>query len=76
MVFISDDADRLEWVEQQARVSDRFRRSLANVWIGGEVRADVFVRVELAAGVLLPWPRNYGDRPTPNPAEPAGEPGT
>lgn len=68
--FISNDAGRLEWLEEQARVSDRFRRSLANVWIGGEVRSDVFLRVERAAGAGIPWPRNHGDRPTANPAGP------
>jgi hypothetical protein len=55
-VFINDDESRLRWVEEQARVSDRFRGSLANVWIAGELRADVFLRVERAAGVPVSWP--------------------
>ena len=56
-VFITDDADRLAWVEQQAGVSDRFRRSLANVYVWGELPDEVSQRVENVAGVRLPRPR-------------------
>jgi hypothetical protein len=55
-VFATDDESRVAWIEEHARTSERFRSSLANVWISGEVRDDVFARIEAAAGVPLPRP--------------------
>ncbi|MGO9874060.1 MAG: hypothetical protein ACLPVY_09700 [Acidimicrobiia bacterium] len=58
-MFVADDDDRLCWLEEQARDSSPFRRSLANVHLWGEVRDEVAARVEAAAGVRLPRPRNW-----------------
>lgn len=55
-VFVADDDDRLGWLEEQARASERFRRSLANVWVWGCEADSVAQRVELAAGVPLVRP--------------------
>ncbi len=54
-VFIADDASRLDWIEQQARRSEKFRRALAQVWVW-ELPTDAFARVERAAGVRLARP--------------------
>ena len=61
-VFINRDEDRLAWVEEQAAASDRFRRSLANVYIW-EHGDDVLRRVERVAGVMLPDPTRRETRP-------------
>ena len=45
-MFVVDDDDRLRWLEEQAGASEAFRRSLANVWIWGEVADGVAARVE------------------------------
>jgi hypothetical protein len=54
--FVVDDEPRLLWVEEQAAASERFRRTLATVWIWNLPDA-VFERMERAAGVPLPRPR-------------------
>ncbi len=53
--FITEDADRLAWVESQAARSERFRQALANVWIA-ELSPETFHRTERAAGVPLHRP--------------------
>jgi hypothetical protein len=53
--FITEDVDRLAWVESQAARSERFRRVLANVWIA-ELSPEAFHRIERAAGVPLHRP--------------------
>jgi hypothetical protein len=58
-MFVADDDDRLRWLEEQAGASEPFRRSLANVWIWGEVADDTSARVEAAAGVRLKRPANW-----------------
>jgi hypothetical protein len=59
-VFVNKDDDRIAWLEEQARNSERFRGSLANLWLGGDVPDPIFERAERAAGVPLvrlgpPW---------------------
>jgi hypothetical protein len=51
--FVSDDADRLAWVEAQAARSERFRRALANVWIRSWASDETVRRIERAAGATL-----------------------
>ena len=51
--FISDDPDRLAWIEVQAKRSERFRQALGNVWIESRVTKATFLRVQRAAGVKL-----------------------
>ncbi len=58
-MFVADDEDRLRWLEEQARASDAFRRSLANVHVWAQVRDEVAARAEGAAGVHLPRPRGW-----------------
>jgi hypothetical protein len=55
-VLVTKDDDRIAWVEEQARVSDRFRSSLANAYVWGCVPDRLAERVERAAGVPLPRP--------------------
>ena len=50
--FITNDDDRLAWIEQRAAGSDRFREALRNVWIW-HLQPEAFARVELAAGEEL-----------------------
>ncbi len=51
--FVSDDEDRLLWIEKQAAKSGRFRTALRNVWARGYVTAETFDRLQKAAGVPL-----------------------
>ena len=48
--FVTDDEDRLEWIETQAASSEKFRKALANVWARDYVAAENFARLERAAG--------------------------
>jgi hypothetical protein len=57
--IVTDDEDRLHWIEDQARGSERFRRSLANIYVWGTERDEVAARIEAAAGVRLPRPRGW-----------------
>src|SRR5690242_14005221 len=50
------DEDRLQWLEAQCRVSEAFRRSLANGYFWGEQPDAVVLRVEAAARTRLPRP--------------------
>ncbi len=54
-VFVSVDASRLHWIEQQAARSEKFRRALTQVW-AWDLPAESFVRLERAAGTPLPRP--------------------
>jgi hypothetical protein len=56
---ITDDEDRLRWLEAEAEESERFRRSLANIHVWGQHRDEVAARVETAARVRLPRPRGW-----------------
>jgi hypothetical protein len=56
---VSNDEDRLRWLEAQAHASEPFRRSLANIYVWGIHRDEVAARVEAAAGVRLPRPRGW-----------------
>ena len=56
---ITDDEDRLRWVEAEAQKSEPFRRSMANMYVWGVHRDAVAARVEAAARVRLPRPRNW-----------------
>jgi hypothetical protein len=51
--FITDDPDRLAWIEMEAKRSERFRTALANVWIKSHVSEATFLRIERAARVTL-----------------------
>jgi hypothetical protein len=55
--FISDDEDRLIWIERRAAASARFRDALRHVWIS-KLGPNVFARVERAAGEELARPSN------------------
>ena len=57
--IVAEDEDRLGWLEAQARVSEPFRRSLANIYVWGVQPDAVAERVEAAAGVRLPRPRKW-----------------
>jgi hypothetical protein len=57
--MINDDEERLQWIETQARESDGFRRSLANVYVWGVEPDSIAARIEAAAGVRLPRPRGW-----------------
>ena len=46
-------------VEAEAKKSEPFRRSMANMNVWGAHRDAVAARVEAAAGVRLPRPRNW-----------------
>jgi hypothetical protein len=63
--FIRPDKSRIAWIEDQSRVSPRFRRALANVWVWGEQKEWVCERLEAAANVPLARPRPpfRGSRP-------------
>lgn len=52
--IVNDDEERLLWIEAQARVSEPFRRSLANIYVWGIASDTVAARVEAAAQVPLP----------------------
>ena len=58
-MFITEDLDRLAWLEQHASLSGRFRRAFANVYVWGELPDEIAARVEGAAGMRLPRPRNW-----------------
>lgn len=60
--FVSDDDERLLWIEEEAARSPNFREALANVW-GWRLPPEVFLRLENAAGVPLSWPSSAGPRP-------------
>ena len=55
--FISDNEDRLLWIERRAAASARFREALRHVWIW-ELGPNVLARVERAVGEELPRPTN------------------
>ena len=66
--FIGPDASRIAWIEEQARISPRFRHALANVWVWGEEKRWVCERLEAAANVPLarphsPWPGSKPSKP-------------
>jgi hypothetical protein len=67
--FITEDADRLAWVEQQAARSERFRRALGNVRIDSEVSTEAFRRLERAAGASLKHSTPYRIVSNPGPGE-------
>jgi hypothetical protein len=56
---VTNDEDRLRWIEAQARQSEPFRRCMANMYVWGNHRDEVAARVEAAAGVRLPRPRRW-----------------
>ena len=56
---ISDDEDRLRWIEEQAAQSAPFRRSMANMHVWGQHQDEVSARIEAAASVRLPRPRRW-----------------
>jgi hypothetical protein len=56
--FIEPDTDRLDWIERQAAMSERFRHALANVQVWGFEQDWVCSRLEHAAGVPLARPRH------------------
>jgi hypothetical protein len=53
--FVSDDEDRLIWIERQAKNSARFREALRHAWLW-HVPPDAFARLERAAAAELPRP--------------------
>jgi hypothetical protein len=55
--IVNDDEDRLRWIEAQARVSEPFRRSLANIYVWGSQPDAIAARIEAAAQVALPRPK-------------------
>lgn len=57
---VLDGQSRLEWVEYYAARSEKFKRSLGNIYVSDEP-PDVFARLERAAGVSLPRPRECPD---------------
>jgi hypothetical protein len=63
--FLTDDEERLRWVEEEAFRSPNFRAALASVWIE-ELGAATFLRIQRAAGVDLVWHVNHGPRPLPD----------
>ena len=58
-MFITEDLNRLAWLEEHAGRSDRFRRAFANVYVWGQLPDEIAARVEAAAGTRLPRPRNW-----------------
>jgi hypothetical protein len=48
--FIVDDPSRLHWIERQASRSERFRRALRMVWVGGTWSVHGHERFRRAAG--------------------------
>lgn len=59
------DEDRLQWIEQEADRSEKFRLALASVWIEDLGQA-VFLRVQGAARTELVWHVTHGPRPMPD----------
>jgi hypothetical protein len=55
--FISDDEDRLVWIERRATASARFREALRHVWIWS-LGPNVLARVERDVGAELARPTN------------------
>jgi hypothetical protein len=53
--IVRHNEDRLNWIEQRASSSARFRQALARVWIWN-IDPDAFARVERVAGVPLARP--------------------
>jgi Family of unknown function (DUF6869) len=53
--FVTDDEDRLRWIEEQAKESPRFREALRRAWLW-DLPAEAFARLERAAGGELPRP--------------------
>jgi hypothetical protein len=53
---VTDNEDRLRWIEAQAAASEAFRRCMANMYVWGAHRRDVAARIEAAARVRLPRP--------------------
>jgi hypothetical protein len=60
---VVDDADRLVWLEEEAKRSERFRHALANVWVWGEVPTEIAARIEAAAATRLPRPWSESSAP-------------
>src|SRR3954451_9467201 len=56
---VTDDEDRLRWLEARAEESERFRRSLAIIYVWSRHRDEVAARIEAAARVRLPRPRGW-----------------
>jgi hypothetical protein len=48
--LVADDPSRLHWIERQASGSDRFRRALRMVWLGGTWSPEGYERLRQAAG--------------------------
>jgi hypothetical protein len=42
--------ERLQWIEQQAAVSEKFRKALGDVWVHGNVSPETHARLERASG--------------------------
>ena len=55
--FISDNEDRLVWIERRAAASARFKEALRHVWIWS-LGPNVLARVERAVGEELARPTN------------------
>ena len=51
--FVSDNADDLNWLEQQCSISPKLRRALAGVWCSDFVSAETLALLDRAAGVPL-----------------------
>jgi hypothetical protein len=51
------DEGRIAWIEEQAELAPKFREALSNVWIW-DAPDWVWDRIERAAGVPLPRPRD------------------
>ncbi|MFN8019950.1 MAG: hypothetical protein U0Q03_00350 [Acidimicrobiales bacterium] len=54
--LVTDDEAALTWVEEQARLSPKFRAALTHAWLWDQLSPDAFDRVERAAGAPLPHP--------------------
>jgi hypothetical protein len=50
--FVTNDEDRIVWIEDWARRSDSFKMALANVWVD-HLSPETFDRIEQAAGTQL-----------------------
>jgi len=53
---ISNDETTLRWIEQQARISSKFRIALTHTWVWNQLSTEAFSRVQRAAGAPLPIP--------------------
>jgi hypothetical protein len=55
--YVEDRANIVEWIEQAAARSPKFRRALGNVWCADDVSAETLTRFDRAAGVKLARPK-------------------